>query len=76
MTYRGVNAVIESFWARMQTELLNTRKWKTRTELSTAIFDWIEIFHNRQRRHSSLGMVTPVEYEIRHATTTARNQAS
>jgi putative transposase len=38
------NAVVESFWARMQTELLNRRKWRTRLELSTEIFDWIEVF--------------------------------
>ena len=57
------NAVIESFWARMQTELLNRRKWRTRVELAGEIFEYLEIFHNRQRRHSSLGMLTPVEYE-------------
>jgi putative transposase len=57
------NAVIESFWARLQTELLNRKKWKTRVELSTALFDYLEIFHNRNRRHSSLGMLTPIEYE-------------
>jgi putative transposase len=57
------NAVIESFWARLQTELLNRKKWKTRVELSTALFDYLEIFHNRSRRHSSLGMLTPIEYE-------------
>jgi putative transposase len=57
------NAVIESFWARLQTELLNRRRWKTRVELSTALFDYLEIFHNRNRRHSSLGMMTPIEYE-------------
>ena len=34
---------------------------------SDAIFEYLEIFHNRQRRHSSLGMLTPIEYEIRHA---------
>ena len=70
------NAVIESFWARMQVELLNRRRWRTRIELSNAIFEYLEIFHNRQRRRSSLGMLTPVEYEIRHATTTARSQAN
>ena len=70
------NAVIESFWARMQVELLNRRRWRTRLELSNAIFEYLEIFHTRQRRHSSLGMLTPIEYEIRHATTTARSQAS
>lgn len=57
------NAVIESFWARMQVELLNRRRWRTRIELANAIFDYIEIFHNRQRRHSQLGMRTPIEYE-------------
>ena len=57
------NAVIESFWARLQTELLNRTKWKTRVELSTALFEHLEIFHNRNRRHSSLGMLTPIEYE-------------
>jgi transposase-like protein len=46
------NAMIESFWGRMQTELLNRKRWKTRIELANAIFDYLEIFHNRQRRHS------------------------
>jgi putative transposase len=57
------NALIESFWARLQTELLNRMKWKTRIELSSALFEYLEIFHNRNRRHSSLGMLTPIEYE-------------
>jgi putative transposase len=57
------NAMVESFWARMQTELLDTRKWKTRVELSSAIFDWVEAFYNRTRRHSSLGMLSPITYE-------------
>jgi len=57
------NAVIEAFWARLQTELLNRKKWKTRVELSTALFEYLEIFHNRNRRHSSLGMLTPIEFE-------------
>jgi transposase InsO family protein len=61
------NAVVESFWGRMQTELLNRRRWKTRVELSTEIFDWIEVFYNRSRRHSSLGMRSPVNFEKLHA---------
>jgi putative transposase len=65
------NAVIESFWGRMQTELLNRRRWSTRVELSTAIFDWIEAFYNRTRRHSSLGMISPAAYEKLHANTSA-----
>jgi transposase InsO family protein len=62
------NAVAEAFWARMQVELLNRRKWRTRVELANAIFEYLEIFHNRQRRHSSLGMRTPVEHEMLHQT--------
>lgn len=53
------NAMIESFWSRMQVELLDRKRWKTRVELSNAIFEYLEVFHNRQRRHSSLGMLTP-----------------
>jgi putative transposase len=64
------NAMIESFWGRMQTELLNRRRWRTRLELANAIFEYLEIFHNRQRRHSALGMLTPIEYEL-HATPVA-----
>ena len=60
------NAVIESFWGRLQTELLNRQKWRTRIELSAALFEYLEIFHNRTRRHSSLGMLTPVDYENLH----------
>jgi transposase InsO family protein len=65
------NAVIESFWGRVQTELLNRRRWRTRIELANALFEYLEIFHNRRRRHSALGMLTPIEYEKLHATATA-----
>jgi transposase InsO family protein len=51
----------------VQTELLNTQKLKTHVELSSAIFDWIEVFDNRSRRHSTLGMISPVAYETLHA---------
>jgi hypothetical protein len=43
----------------MQVELLDRRTWRRRVELANAIFDYLEIFHNRQRRHSRLGMLTP-----------------
>lgn len=66
------NGLMESFWARM----LNRQRWRTRIELTNAIFEYLEIFHNRQRRHSSLEMLTPIEYELRHANTIARDQAS
>lgn len=64
------NAVIESFWGRMQTELLNRQRWDTRVALANAIFEYIEGFHNRRRRHSALGWQTPIEFE-----TTAINRA-
>jgi putative transposase len=57
------NAMMEAFWSRMQIELLDRRRWCTRIELANAIFDYIEIFYNRQRRHSSLSMLTPIEFE-------------
>jgi putative transposase len=60
------NAVIESFWGRMQTELLNRKHRKTRIELANAIFDYLEIFDNRQRRHS---VRTPIEFDLLHQTT-------
>ncbi len=59
------NAVMESFWSRMQVELLDRQRWRTRVEPANAIFEYLEIFHNRQRRHSALGMLTPVEFEAR-----------
>lgn len=57
------NAMMESFWARMQVELLNRKHWNTRIELANAIFEYLEVFHNRRRRHSSLGMLTPEGFE-------------
>jgi transposase InsO family protein len=55
----------------MQVELLDRKRWKTRVELANAIFEYLEIFHNRQRRHSALGMLSPVEYEIQWSSSTA-----
>jgi putative transposase len=60
------NAMVEAFWARMQVELLNRKRWKTRVELATAMHDYIEIWHNTRRRHSALNMLTPTEYENQH----------
>ncbi|NYH51381.1 transposase InsO family protein [Nocardiopsis arvandica] len=65
------NAVIESFWSRMQVELLDRRRWRTRLDLANAIFEYLEIFHNRQRRHSAIGWLTPVEFEKRQPSTVA-----
>jgi len=63
------NAMIESFCGRMQTELLNRKSWTTVVEMSMAMAEYIENFHNSRRRHSSLDMLTPTEYE-----TTNQNQ--
>ncbi|PKT71240.1 hypothetical protein CW362_20175 [Streptomyces populi] len=53
----------EWFRSSTQLELLNRKRWKTRGEPADAIFEFIEIFCNRQRRHSALGRRTPTEYE-------------
>ena len=61
------NSMIESFWSRMQVELLDRKRWNTRVELANAIFDYLEIWHNRQRRHSQLGMLSPIQFEAQAA---------
>jgi putative transposase len=60
------NSMMESFWGTMQLELLDSRKWSTRSELATAIFEWIECWYNPRRRHSSIGMHSPVDFEAHH----------
>jgi transposase InsO family protein len=62
------NAMAESFFASLQTELLDRYEWTTRDSLKTAIFDYIEIFYNRTRRHSSLDYLSPHDYERREVT--------
>ena len=58
------NAMAESFNATLQTELLDTRPaWPTRRMLKSAIFEYIEVFYNRHRRHSALGFLSPLAYE-------------
>lgn len=57
------NAVAESFFATLQTELLDRSAWPARSVLRMALFEYIEVFYNRQRRHSPLGQLAPAEYE-------------
>jgi len=57
------NAMMESFFGTLQRELLDRRKWGTRKELAGAIFEWIEAWYNPHRRHSSIGSLSPVDYE-------------
>lgn len=59
------NAVVESFFATLTKELLDTREFDTRAEASRAIFEFIEIWYNRKRRHSSLGYRSPEDYELK-----------
>ena len=56
--------MMESFWSSMQIELLDRRKWKARIELANAIFECIEVFYNRRRRHCSLEYATPHGYDL------------
>ena len=63
--------MIESFWSRMQVELLDRQRWTTRIELANAMFEYIEIWHNRQRRHSAIGMLTPIQFEVQTPNTVA-----
>ncbi|MGB3373535.1 MAG: IS3 family transposase [Microbacterium sp.] len=60
------NALIESFWSTMQRELLDRTSWDSRTQLASAMFEWIEGFYNPRRRHTSLGNLSPAEYEALH----------
>jgi transposase InsO family protein len=57
------NAFIESFWSSLKYETVYHRRYATRAEARTAIFDYIEVFYNRTRLHSSLGYVSPTTFE-------------
>ncbi|HEX8907307.1 MAG TPA: IS3 family transposase [Longimicrobiaceae bacterium] len=59
------NAVAESFFATVEIELIEDADWHTRAEARRAIFEFIEVWYNRQRRHSSLGYLTPAEFDKR-----------
>jgi len=57
------NAVVESFFATLKRELVDRYSWPTRNDLRVAIFEWIEVFYNRQRLHTTLGNYAPEEFE-------------
>jgi putative transposase len=59
------NAVLESFHATIKKDLIHRRSWPTKADARVAIFEYIEAFYNRRRRHSRLGMLSPVDYENR-----------
>jgi transposase InsO family protein len=58
------NAVAESFFASYKKELIHTRPWPDLKSVKKATFEWIEMYYNRTRRHSTLGYLTPYEYEL------------
>jgi len=60
------NAPMESFFASLKRELVHRRRFKTRGEARTAIFLWIEAWYNKKRRHSSLGYLSPEQFEQQH----------
>ena len=60
------NAVAESFFASLKKELVYQVQWRTRAQARTAIFQYLELFYNRRRRHSSLGYLSPMEFERRN----------
>ena len=60
------NALAESFFATLKCELLYEHSWRTKQEARSAVVHWIEAIYNRRRRHSSLGMKTPMVYEQQH----------
>ena len=57
------NAVAESFFATLKKELIHGRSWPSKAELRTEVFEYIEVFFNRRRRHSTLGMLSPAQFE-------------
>ena len=60
------NAFIESFWSTLKLELIYRRDFASRREARSEIFDYIETFYNRQRSHSALGSLSPVDFELQN----------
>lgn len=67
----GDNAAMESFFALLQKNVLNRRRWTTRDELRQAIVAWIERTYHHRRRQARLGRLTPVEFETIYAAASA-----
>jgi len=65
------NALAESFFASLETELIDRASWATRAEARDAVFDWVERFYNRVRIHSGLGYLSPDEFERRYRSATS-----
>ncbi len=70
------NAVVESFFGTLKIELVHDRHYQTRAEARSDIFEYVEVFYNRERRHSTLGYLSPAQYEARHAAAQTLPQAA
>jgi len=57
--------MMESFWSTMKRELIHRHHFATRAAARAAIFEWIEVFYNRERLHSALGFNSPVDFETK-----------
>ena len=68
------NAMAESFWSTLKTEFYDRKRWATRDAARKAVAYWIEVVYNRRRRHSALGMASPVDFENRIGPTTSRKE--
>lgn len=62
-----IRAISKSFWPTLKNEFYDRRRWVTRDEARREVARWIEVFYNRQRRHSALGFIPPVQFEQDHA---------
>ena len=68
------NAMAESFWSTLKTEFYDRKRWPTRDAARKAVAYWMEVVYNRRRRHSALGMVSPVDFENHIGLTTSRKE--
>jgi putative transposase len=69
------NSMAESFFSTLQRELLDEHHWSTRRQLALAVFEWVEAWYNPKRRHSSIGSLSPIEFEAAQTDTKVERAA-
>jgi transposase InsO family protein len=69
------NSPVESFFASLKRELIHRRNFAAKSEARAAVFEWIAIWYNRKRRHSTLGYLSPEQFEQQYSTETMRRAA-
>ena len=70
------NAMAETFWPTLKTEFYDRKKWRALNEARKAVARWIKFAYNRRRRHSSIGMISPVNFEARIADQNGKKKAA